>query len=57
MRRLRKGRARCAGLRTKTPKAILNGYVVHYNFARSYLSLKGKTPAEQAGIQGLEGPD
>ena len=32
-------------------KAILTGYAVNYNFARPHQSLKGKTPAEQAGIQ------
>lgn len=32
-------------------RAILDGYVVNYNFARPHLSLKGKTPAEQAGIE------
>ena len=32
-------------------RAILNGYVVNYNFARPHMTLKGKTPAEQAGIQ------
>jgi len=31
-------------------RIILEGYVVNYNFARPHLSLKGKTPAEQAGI-------
>ena len=32
-------------------RAILDGYVVNYNFARPHMALKGKTPAEQAGIQ------
>ena len=32
-------------------KSILIGYVVNYNFARPHLSLKGKTPAQQAGIE------
>lgn len=32
-------------------REILNGYVVNYNFARPHLALKGKTPAEQAGIE------
>ena len=32
-------------------RAILEGYVVNYNFARPHLSLKGKTPAQQAGIE------
>lgn len=31
-------------------RAILEGYVVNYNFARPHLSLGGKTPAQQAGI-------
>lgn len=29
---------------------ILEGYAVNYNYARPHLSLKGKTPAEEAGI-------
>jgi len=29
-------------------RTILEGYVVNYNYARPHLSLKGKTPAEQA---------
>ena len=32
-------------------RAILEGYVVNYNFARPHLSLNGKTPAQQAGIE------
>ena len=32
-------------------RLILEGYVVNYNFARPHLSLKGKTTAEQAGIE------
>ena len=32
-------------------RIILEGYTVNYNFARPHLSLKGKTPAEEAGIQ------
>jgi transposase-like protein len=32
-------------------KAILEGYVVNYNFARPHMTLKGKTPAQQAGIE------
>jgi transposase-like protein len=31
-------------------RIILDGYVVNYNYARPHLSLKGKTPAEQAGV-------
>jgi hypothetical protein len=31
-------------------RAILKGYVLNYNFARPHIGLKGKTPAEQAGI-------
>ncbi len=31
-------------------KLILDRYVVNYNFARPHLSLKGKTSAQQAGI-------
>ncbi len=34
---------------------ILKGYVVNYNFVRPHLSLKGKTPAQEAGIgEGLD---
>jgi transposase-like protein len=32
-------------------RAILDGYVVNYNFARPHMTLKGKTPAQQAGIE------
>jgi transposase-like protein len=32
-------------------KAILEGYVVNYDYARPHLLLKRKTPAEQAGIE------
>jgi len=32
-------------------RIILEGYAVNYNFARPHLSLKGKTPAQQAGIE------
>ena len=32
-------------------KAILEGYVVNYNFARPHLFLNGKTPAQRAGIE------
>jgi transposase-like protein len=32
-------------------RIILEGYTVNYNYARPHLSLKGKTPAEEAGIQ------
>jgi transposase-like protein len=35
-------------------RIILEGYVVNYNYARPHLSLKGKTPAEEAGI-GIKG--
>ncbi|HEV2226755.1 MAG TPA: DDE-type integrase/transposase/recombinase [Nitrososphaerales archaeon] len=31
-------------------RIILEGYTVNYNYARPHLSLKGKTPAEEAGI-------
>jgi len=29
----------------------LNGYVVNYNYARPHMTLKGKTPAQQAGVE------
>jgi len=31
-------------------RIMLEGYTVNYNFARPHLSLKGKTPAQEAGI-------
>ena len=31
-------------------RIILEGYTANYNYARPHLSLKGKTPAQQAGI-------
>jgi transposase InsO family protein len=30
---------------------MLKGWFVHYNFLRPHSSLKGKTPAEAAGIK------
>lgn len=30
---------------------ILNGFLIHYNFFRPHISLKGRTPAEVAGIK------
>ncbi|MCS4538394.1 MAG: IS6 family transposase [Thaumarchaeota archaeon] len=32
-------------------KLILEGYAINYNYARPHLSLKGKTPAQEAGIE------
>jgi hypothetical protein len=32
-------------------RIILEGYVANYNYARPHMSLKGKTPAEEAGIE------
>src|SRR5208337_2091852 len=34
----------------QSTKSILEGYTVHYNFVRPHQSLKGKTPAQAAGI-------
>lgn len=34
-----------------TARLILDGFLIHYNFFRPHLSLKGKTPAEVAGIK------
>lgn len=34
----------------ESSKAILEGYVVHYNYIRPHKSLKGKIPAAEAGI-------
>jgi putative transposase len=40
------------GLKTiKTAKLFLGGWLVHYNFFRPHMSLRGKTPAEVAGIK------
>jgi transposase-like protein len=36
----------------ESTKAILEGYAIHYNYIRPHQSLKGKTPAQVAGIQG-----
>jgi len=36
----------------ESTKAILEGYAIHYNYIRPHQSLKGKTPAQKAGIQG-----
>jgi transposase-like protein/ribosomal protein L37AE/L43A len=39
------------GLKSKdTANLILEGYLVYYNFMRPHISLKGKTPAEKAGL-------
>lgn len=32
---------------------IMDGWLIHYNFFRPHMSLKGKTPAEAAGIQSV----
>ena len=34
----------------ESTRSILEGYTVHYNFVRPHQSLKGKTPAQVAGI-------
>ncbi|MBN1189902.1 MAG: IS6 family transposase [Dehalococcoidales bacterium] len=34
-----------------TARAILDGFLIHYNFFKPHLGLKGKTPAEVAGIK------
>jgi putative transposase len=34
-----------------TALIILDGFLVHYNFFKPHISLKGKTPAEMAGIK------
>jgi len=36
---------------TKSARLILNGWLVHYNFFKPHEALKGKTPAEKAGIK------
>lgn len=35
----------------ESTKALLQGYAIHYNHVRPHQSLKGKTPAEVAGVQ------
>jgi len=35
----------------ESAKLIMSGWEVHYNFFRPHMSLKGKTPAEAAGIK------
>jgi hypothetical protein len=35
----------------KTDTAILNGMQIYHNFVRPHEALKGKTPAEVAGIK------
>ncbi len=37
----------------KTARLLLDGWLVHYNFFRPHEALKGKTPAEKAGIKFL----
>jgi transposase-like protein len=34
----------------ETALIILDGFLAHYNFFRPHISLKGKTPAEVAGV-------
>ena len=39
------------GLKTMdSAKIIAEGFIVHYNFLRPYMTLKGKTPATMAGL-------
>lgn len=35
----------------ESARLIMDGWLIHYNFFRSHMSLKGKTPAEAAGIR------
>lgn len=35
----------------KTAQALLDGWLVHYNFFRSHESINDKTPAEEAGVK------
>ena len=40
------------GFKTKeTADLIMRGFLVHYNFFRPHMTLKGKTPAQVAGIE------
>jgi putative transposase len=39
------------GLKTpETAKKFIEGFLIHYNYFRPHISLKGKTPARKAGI-------
>jgi putative transposase len=39
------------GLKTpETAKKFIEGWLIHYNYFRPHISLKGKTPAQKAGI-------
>jgi putative transposase len=39
------------GLKTpETAKRFIEGFLIHYNYFRPHISLKGKTPARKAGI-------
>jgi putative transposase len=39
------------GLKTlESAKIISDGFVVHYNFLRPHMTLKGRTPASVAGL-------
>lgn len=35
----------------ETAKMVMAGWQVHYNFFRPHQALKGKTPAEAAGVE------
>ena len=35
----------------QNPTELLDAFIIHYNFIRPHQSLKGKTPAEKAGIK------
>jgi transposase-like protein len=39
--------------RERRAKNILDGFIIHYNFIKPHESLEGRTPAEMAGIEGL----
>jgi hypothetical protein len=34
-----------------TARTIIDGFRIYYNFIRPHMALKGKTPAEKAGIR------
>jgi len=35
----------------ETARLVMDGWLVHYNYFRPHLSLKGKTPAQVAGVE------
>jgi len=44
-------RERCMRTLEKTDTPILTGMQIYHNYVRPHMALKGKTPAEVAGIE------